>query len=363
MEAERPRISRRLALVGALAATFAATGFVVVRHSGGETAEVSAASQPAPAATVAVERRTLRTTEATTGTLGYGESSLVATRRAGTVTELAAEGSIVEYGDAIFKVDERAVELFDGSLPAWRDLRPGIDDGADIMQLEHNLARLGFGDEDLTIDGSWTSATTRAVRRWQEARGEAETGVVELGRIVFTPEPMRVGRHRVQRGDAVAPGATITEVTGSTEVITVALDARRQALATVGATVDIELPDGTTTTGTVREVGSVATSPAAGASDGSQPATIDVTVTPDGGTAATGLDGATVEVTFTSRARENVLAVPITSLLALVGGGFGVEKVTGATTTIVTVEPGMYADGWVEVTGADIAEGDQVVTA
>ena len=52
----------------------------------------------------------------------------------------------------------------------------------------------------------------------------------------------------------------------------------------------------------------------------------------------------------------------MTALLALAGGGYGVELADGdGTTRLVGVETGVYADGYVQVTGDGIAEGASVV--
>ena len=54
-----------------------------------------------------------------------------------------------------------------GDTPAWRDMSPGISRGRDVAQLEQNLKALGYFDG--TPDGSYTSATTTAVKNWQNA--------------------------------------------------------------------------------------------------------------------------------------------------------------------------------------------------
>ena len=63
----------------------------------------------------------------------------------------------------------------------------------------------------------------------------------------------------------------------------------------------------------------------------------------------------------------DALAVPVSSLVALAEGGYAVEVVTGessdgaATTRLVAVEPGLFADGFVSITADGVAEGDVVV--
>ena len=53
--------------------------------------------------------------------------------------------------------------------------------------------------------------------------------------------------------------------------------------------------------------------------------------------------------------------MPVEALLALAEGGYAVEVDDGgAATHLVGVELGVFADGWVEVTG-DVEAGDQVV--
>jgi multidrug efflux pump subunit AcrA (membrane-fusion protein) len=91
--------------------------------------------------------------------------------------------------------------------------------------------------------------------------------------------------------------------------------------------------------------------------------TIEVTIEVRGKAArGSGLDQAPVDVGFAVERRDGVLAVPIKALLARQGGGFAVEVVDGGTSRIVEVEPGLYADDFVEVEG-DLQEGDIVVTA
>lgn len=82
-----------------------------------------------------------------------------------------------------------------------------------------------------------------------------------------------------------------------------------------------------------------------------------MTITPGGSTG--GLDGSPVDVYFTRRKAENVLAVPVGALLALAEGGYGVEL--AGTHELVAVETGLFADGMVEIKAGGLPAGTKVV--
>jgi hypothetical protein len=69
---------------------------------------------------------------------------------------------------------------------------------------------------------------------------------------------------------------------------------------------------------------------------------------------------ASVDVTFTASERKNVLTVPVSALVALREGGFGVEVTDGTTSSYVPVKTGLFATGQVEVSGSGIKAGTVV---
>jgi hypothetical protein len=74
--------------------------------------------------------------------------------------------------------------------------------------------------------------------------------------------------------------------------------------------------------------------------------------------------GVPVQVSLPVHAVHDVLAVPVTALLALAGGGYGVEVVTGhSRDRLVGVTTGIFAAGRVQVTGPGIVAGTRVVVA
>jgi multidrug efflux pump subunit AcrA (membrane-fusion protein) len=350
----------RRAVAAAAVAGAAAIGVTVALASGGDPEPVRAAARDTSTATV--ERRDLVDRDTVQGTLGYADTYTLSAGTTGTITHLREPGAVVRRGQSLYDVDDAAAAwLFYGSLPAWRDFSPSMSDGEDVRQLERNLRALGYDpDHDMTIDDDWTWATTAAVERFQDAREETEDGTLTRGEVVFRPGPTRIGETRATVGQSVAPGAQIGELTSTLRKITVNVPADRQGVARVRADVTIDLPNGRSARGRIEDVAKVADKPASEDAD----ATIAVTIGMRGRAAhGTGLDQAPVDVGFARERRKDVLAVPVTALLARSGGGFAVEVVEGGRHRLVPVEAGTYADDFVEVGGGGLREGMTVVTA
>ena len=119
---------------------------------------------------------------------------------------------MIEEGTVVATVDGRPVVALTGSTPLWRDLGPGVDDGADVLAVEQALQRLGFTAEfDVTVDGDWTDATTRAVEAFQEHFGQDDDGAyhgtfqVKLGPTTASYR----GTIRIESADEASRTATL----------------------------------------------------------------------------------------------------------------------------------------------------------
>ena len=349
----RPR-GRVLAIGLAVGVVAAAALSGVLRAAGGDD-EPAATGKPATG-TATVTRQDLVARTEVDGTLGYSGQLAVLGRLQGTVTALPEVGAVIERGQSLYSVENRPVPLLYGELPAWRSLVAGVSDGPDVRQLEQNLVDLGHATEaELTVDERFTSATAAAVKRWQKALGVEQTGSVELGQAVFLPGAVRVAELKAEKGGPVAPGSPVFTASSTTRVVTVDLDASKQALAKVGDKVEVKLPGGRTTTGAVASVGSVAQTKGQG---DSARQVIAVTVTLDDPGATGILDQAPVRVGLTSDSRKGVLAVPVNALLALAEGGYGVRVLDGSPAgRVVVVKTGLFARGQVEVSGEGLGEG------
>lgn len=306
-----------------------------------------------------VTRQTLQQRQALDGTLGYGREQELAAAADGTVTWLPEVGAGLDRGEPVARVDDRPVVLLHGAMPLYRTLEPGVR-GPDAQQLKENLAALGY---DVTGDDRYTARTAAAVRAWQRDLGRERTGTVRPGDVVVVPGPVRVAGHETRLGDAV-PG-DLVRVTGTEHVVTAALPAGDRDRVAVGGPVELGLPGGRTTTGTVAAVSAPEAAPAE--DEGAPPADPEVTVTVrvDDPAHLDGLEHGDVEVRVVSGERADVLTVPVVALLALAEGGYGVEVVEAdGGTRLVPVTLGMFAAGRVEVTptgGATLGEGDDVV--
>jgi hypothetical protein len=180
----------RFALVLAL---LLAVGVVVAIVLGTRSRSPSAAGNPSSAGGAAiVQRRDLVETDTESGTLAYTDPQTVYNRLSGTITWLPAVGQLIKPGQTLYRVNGRPVVLLDGALPAYRALKANDGAGRDILQLNRDLMRMGFGDGQITIDDTWQAGTTDAVERWQASLGDKQTGKIALGRIVFLPGAQRI---------------------------------------------------------------------------------------------------------------------------------------------------------------------------
>jgi len=345
-------------------------GVVVAMTAGGGTAVALLRSgdnhptRPVPAAqasTAQVTRTDLRTTQQFSGVLDYPPvPALVAATGGRAYTRLPAPGDVLRQGQPVYEVDGVGVPLLYGARPAWRDLAPGVPPGADVAQLNTALAALGYLPAGAG-DRHYRARTAAAVRRWQRARGVPVTGTVALGQVLFAPGPVRVQAVHASLGTPPQPGAPLLDVTGTAHVVDLSVPVDQAFLVHPRDHVDVTMPDGRTRVpGTVQDISPVATQPSTGDNSRAPTPVVDITVElADPGRAAA-YTTAPITVAVTVAHADGVLAVPVTALLAQPGGGYAVAVLDGGVRREVPVQPGLFADTLVEVTGAGLAEGETV---
>lgn len=341
-----------VAAAGVVCASALVTGGVLVAIHPPEAASATAASETVRTTTAAVEKGELRGTTTKTGTLGGTKGSSVKGGPAGTLTSLPEVGDVIKPGEALYRVDDVPVVLFQGVLPQWRAFQTGMSDGPDVLQLEENLHRWGYLTEAPTAHFDW--ATASAIRRWQKATGQPQTGSVERGRLWFGQGDQVVSDRALSVGDTVSPGAPVYTSTGTTKVVTVPLPLG-SPLAKVGGLAEVRLPTGVRANGKVTTIGDPST-------DDAGKTTVPVVVAFDDPKQVAGLDRIDVPVDFVTEAKKDVLSVPVTALGAKAGGGFVVQAIgrSGATKS-VPVGVGLFAGDRVEITSGGLSAGQRVV--
>lgn len=204
-------------------------------------------------------------------------------------------------------------------------------------------------------DAVLTTALRAAVARWQRAVGLPATGVLGEGDVLVEPGPITIVAEQAQLGgDGAGPLMTVAS-TAKTVVVTV--DATDVVTVRQSAHVSITLPDGTTTGGTIIAIGTSVQSGTT-SSDGQPQQT--VAIAPADASAVAGLTQAQVQVSFTGQTATGVLAVPVTALLALSGGGYALQLPDGH---LIPVTTGIFAQGLVQVGGPGLTPGMRVVNS
>ncbi|MFD3757057.1 peptidoglycan-binding protein [Streptomyces sp. NPDC058622] len=360
-------------LLASLAAVLAASGggYAVMaqpRQDGGGREHRDAGLPPA---TAPVTRGDLGAAVRAEGILGYARERRLNAAGPGVLTWIADEGAAVERDGKLYEVGGRPVRLMYGTTPMYRPLKAG-DKGEDVKQLKRNLQALGYGTGLDATDPAFTEGTVTAVKRWQKAHKAKETGEVAKEDIAFASGPQRIRKRDAAVGDEAAPGKPVLTVTGTERVVRFRMEAGKAGAAKTGEKVTVRLPGGATAAGKVESVGSTAVGDdgsggaggggggGGGGAGGGKKAEVEVVVAFDDPSAVSAPDQSPVSVGLTGETREGVLSVPVAALLALAGGGFGVQVVEDGRVREVGVELGMFGNGRVEVTGDALEEGMRV---
>lgn len=296
---------------------------------------------------------------------------LVAGVDGATIDHLATATSAVSTGTVLFWSSGFPVTAIEGdaaAVPALtRDLAVGVTDGSDVKLFEQMLKLAGFdADGALTIDDHFDDATAQATAAWLGSIGiAADPAAVTVPHGAFTvvPAGLIVGTPLVSEGTILEGDTVVLSLSAPARQVTTTAPIGDETFA-LGATIDVEYPDGSVKPGTVIEVGNVATNTSnePGATP-SVPITIGVDSIPS---SVEGFVEIPVTLRVVTAQIPNALVVPVSALVALKEGGYGVEVVSGKNpdgtdeTHLVGVKPGLFTNGFVQVDG-DLTAGSDVV--
>jgi hypothetical protein len=357
---------RRITIAGAATVAAGVVVVAVVALGGDNGGPPPAAASTG--ATASVERRSLVDRDTVDGTLGYADASTLVAGVSGVLTGMRDPGSVVTRGHSLYEVDGApAAFLLYGELPAWRDLASGISDGEDVRQLERNLRALGPRPRSRHGDrrplGLGDDRGGQALPARPRARRDR---TLSRGRVVFRPGATRIGEAEGAGRPAARPGRCrgrrlLDRPRRSRSTST---RAGSRSLAR-GDTVTVDLPTGASARGRITDVGKVATKPSGPRQRGRRP--------DDRGHHRP--RGPPPDVARVSTRRRSTSASPSIAASACSpcrsrrysparAAAMRSRTVEGGGHRIVPVEPGLYAEDWVEVVGRRACrEGMKVVTA
>lgn len=354
-------------------------------ESPAEAAARTAAPTPSPIL-VPAELRSLSTDVITRGTGRFGSPETVSIARSPlkgdspqVLTGVPALGVELGQGTVVLRVSGRPVFLFEGAVPSFRDIGPGVS-GADVRQLEEGLA--ASGHDPGPVDGEFDSATGQAVaelyasaasdpvsiseEQLQEIRtvesdlipGSRSTAGVHVpaDEVLFVKvTPIRVSELLLSLGQVVdGPVGTVTD---ATIAIDSSVPVESAGLIAEGMEVLIDEPDlGIEATGVISRV---AETPGTDGVDGFH-VYFEVRVDRD----PTNVVNASVRLTIPIESTgEQVLVVPVSALTLGADGSSRVQKEVDGSLEQVVVAPGLSAQGLVAVDPieGELNAGDLVV--
>jgi len=280
--------------------------------------------------------------------------------------ELVVDRGPVSTGQVLYTVDGRPIIAIVTDETFDRDLSEGVDDGGDILVIEEMLVSLGYDARgDLIPDDEFDELTIEAVEDWQDdltdtwEDGDVTVdGVIDLDDLVIVKPGTTVDSITSRGGKVVATGSELFtwQRSDAARIVSTSIEVTDQDKLSEGASVDIVFPDGTIVAGTVTEV---ATSSTLDPTDPDAEAELAVEIVlPSVPESAADLNELDVDIRLVDELAAGVTVVPASALVVTADGGYAVEVVAvevvdGTATSYVAVEPGMFADGFVEVTGIE----------
>ena len=129
-------------------------------YFGTQNTEASSNNKTLELTTVAIKQGDLEKKEEYNGTLRQTDSKVLNSPMSGVVTYLPKEGTIINFGEVLFAIDNKPVILVEGSVPFYRTLDLNSDSGPDILQIEKALVFLGYASEDFVPDETFDEVTS-----------------------------------------------------------------------------------------------------------------------------------------------------------------------------------------------------------
>ena len=130
-------------------------------YFGTQNTETSSSNKTLELTTVPIQKGDLAKKEEYNGTLRQTDSKVLNSPMSGVITLIPKEGTIINFGEVLFAVDNKPVILVEGATPFYRTLDLNSDAGPDVLQLEKALVFLGYAAEDFVPDETFDETTSK----------------------------------------------------------------------------------------------------------------------------------------------------------------------------------------------------------
>ena len=115
--------------------------------------------------TVKISKGDLAKKEEYNGTLSQVDKAVLNSSITGVITYLPEEGTVINYGQVLYSLDNKPGIILEGSTPFYRNIDLTSYDGPDIKQVEEGLISLGYAEEDFVADEKFDEITSSMLNK------------------------------------------------------------------------------------------------------------------------------------------------------------------------------------------------------
>jgi hypothetical protein len=186
-------------------------------YFGTQNTETSSSSKTLELTTTPIQKGDLAKKEEYNGTLRQTDSRVLNSPMSGVVTFVPKEGTIVNFGEVLFAVDNKPVILVEGETPFYRTLDLNSDPGPDVFQLERALVFLGYAAEDFLPDETFDEITSNMLNTlYIDYKIETKSEITPTEQVAINLKQAEVENIEDTISDG---GTTIAEVNSKKKIL------------------------------------------------------------------------------------------------------------------------------------------------
>jgi hypothetical protein len=135
----------------------------------------------------------------------------------GVATYIPKEGTIINFGEILFAIDNKPVILVEGSVPFYRTLDLNSDPGPDVLQVENALVFLGYSSEDFLPDETFDEVTSNMLNQlYIDYKIETKSEVTAVEQVAINLKQTEVESIEETISDG---GTTLAEVNSKKKIL------------------------------------------------------------------------------------------------------------------------------------------------